>query len=53
MIRLYTTVLLHRVIKDATEQDKISKNSDKTIYLEVEAARLMNNFPCIIIHGDF
>jgi nucleoside phosphorylase len=40
-----------RVMKNATERDKISKDSDGAICFEMEASGLMNNFPCIVIRG--
>lgn len=40
-----------RVIKDATERDKISKDSGGAICFEMEAAGLMNDFRCIVIRG--
>lgn len=41
----------NRVIKDAKERDKISKDSGGAICFEMEAAGLMNNFQCIVIRG--
>lgn len=41
----------NRVIRHATERDKISKDSDGAICFEMEAAGLMGNFHCIVIRG--
>jgi nucleoside phosphorylase len=41
----------NRVMKDATERDKISKDSGGAICFEMEAAGLMNDFRCIVIRG--
>lgn len=41
----------NRVMKDATERDKISKDSYGAICFEMEAAGLMNDFQCIVIRG--
>ena len=41
----------NRVMKDATERDKLSKDSGGAICFEMEAAGLMNDFRCIVIRG--
>ncbi|EHK26130.1 uncharacterized protein TRIVIDRAFT_112497, partial [Trichoderma virens Gv29-8] len=42
----------NQVIKDATLRNKLTKDLDGHILcIEMEAAGLMNNFPCIIIRG--
>jgi nucleoside phosphorylase len=42
----------NRVIKDALLRDQLSKDLGKEVLcLEMEAAGLMNNFPCIVIRG--
>jgi nucleoside phosphorylase len=41
----------NRVMKDATERDKISKDSEGAICFEMEAAGIMNDFRCIVIRG--
>ncbi|EHK17626.1 uncharacterized protein TRIVIDRAFT_160183 [Trichoderma virens Gv29-8] len=42
----------NQVIKSATHRDKLNKDlSGKLLCIEMEAAGLMNNFPCIIIRG--
>jgi nucleoside phosphorylase len=41
-----------KVIKDATLRDEISKDlGGSVLCFEMEAAGLMNNFPCIVIRG--
>lgn len=41
----------HCVIKDAAERDRISRECGGAICFEMEAAGLMNEFPCIAIRG--
>ncbi|KAK0731923.1 nucleoside phosphorylase domain-containing protein [Lasiosphaeris hirsuta] len=41
----------NRVMKNATERDRISGNLGGAICFEMEAAGLMNNFECIVIRG--
>lgn len=42
----------NQVIKDATFRDKLNKDlGSNVLCVEMEAAGLMNNFPCIIIRG--
>jgi nucleoside phosphorylase len=42
----------NQVIKDATFRDKLNKDLGMNVLcVEMEAAGLMNNFPCIIIRG--
>lgn len=41
----------NRTMKDATERDKISKESGGAICFEMEAAGLMNDFQCVVIRG--
>jgi nucleoside phosphorylase len=42
----------NQVIKDATFRDKLNKDLGSNILcVEMEAAGLMNNFPCIIVRG--
>ena len=42
----------NQVIKDATFRDSLNKDLDgQVLCVEMEAAGLMNNFPCIIIRG--
>ncbi|KAH0006078.1 Pfs, NACHT and ankyrin domain protein, partial [Aureobasidium melanogenum] len=42
----------NRVIKDATARDEIlEKSGEDCICLEMEAAGLMNSFPCLVIRG--
>jgi nucleoside phosphorylase len=41
----------NRVMKDAIERDKISQDLGGVLCFEMEAAGLMNNFPCLVIRG--
>jgi nucleoside phosphorylase len=42
----------NQVIKDATFRDKLNKDlGSNVLCVEMEAAGLMNNFPCIVIRG--
>lgn len=42
----------NQVIKDAVFRDKINKDlGSRVLCVEMEAAGLMNNFPCIVIRG--
>ncbi|KAF7516377.1 hypothetical protein G7054_g14183 [Neopestalotiopsis clavispora] len=42
----------NQVIKDASVRDQLSKDMDKKVLcVEMEAAGLMDNFPCIVIRG--
>lgn len=42
----------NQVIKDATFRDKLNKDlGGEVLCVEMEAAGLMNNFPCIVIRG--
>ncbi|KAH6714552.1 nucleoside phosphorylase [Leptodontidium sp. MPI-SDFR-AT-0119] len=42
----------NQVIKDATLRDKLNKDlGGNVLCVEMEAAGLMNNFPCIVIRG--
>ncbi|KAL7915161.1 purine and uridine phosphorylase [Trichoderma velutinum] len=42
----------NQVIKDATFRNKLNKDLDgHVLCIEMEAAGLMNNFPCIVIRG--
>ncbi|KAI4718393.1 hypothetical protein E4T48_05431 [Aureobasidium sp. EXF-10727] len=41
----------NRVMKDAIERDKISEDLGGVLCFEMEAAGLMNNFPCLVIRG--
>jgi nucleoside phosphorylase len=40
-----------RVMKDALERDEISRGLGGVLCFEMEAAGLMNNFPCLVIRG--
>jgi nucleoside phosphorylase len=42
----------NQVIKDAAFRDKLNKDlGGQILCVEMEAAGLMNNFPCIVIRG--
>jgi nucleoside phosphorylase len=41
----------NRVMKDAMERDEISQDLGGVLCFEMEAAGLMNNFPCLVIRG--
>lgn len=41
----------NRVIKNAVERDKISADLGGVMCFEMEAAGLMNSFPCLVIRG--
>jgi nucleoside phosphorylase len=41
----------NQVIKNATKRDEISADLDGVLCFEMEAAGLMNNFPCLVIRG--
>ncbi|KAF9878267.1 putative pfs domain-containing protein [Colletotrichum karsti] len=40
----------NQLIKDATQRDKLAK-SNQVLCFEMEAAGLMNHFPCLVIRG--
>ncbi|TKA47014.1 hypothetical protein B0A49_13631 [Cryomyces minteri] len=41
----------NRVMKDAVERDRLSKDSGGAMCFEMEAAGLMNDFRCVVIRG--
>jgi nucleoside phosphorylase len=41
----------NQVIKSATERDKVSAELGSVLCFEMEAAGLMNSFPCLVIRG--
>lgn len=41
----------NRVMKDAVERDAISQALGGVLCFEMEAAGLMNNFPCLVVRG--
>lgn len=41
----------NQVIKDAAVRDKLSAELDGVLCFEMEAAGLMNSFPCLVIRG--
>ncbi|KAH8203910.1 hypothetical protein TruAng_001974 [Truncatella angustata] len=47
-----TIASANSLIKDAVERDRLSQGLDnKILCFEMEAAGLMNNFPCLVIRG--
>lgn len=51
MIHYGTIASGNQVIESATERDKISAELDSVLCFEMEAAGLMNTFPCLVIRG--
>jgi nucleoside phosphorylase len=44
----------NQVIKDAVSRDKLNKDlGGACLCIEMEAAGMMNNFPCIVIRGIY
>jgi nucleoside phosphorylase len=41
----------NQVIKDAAKRDEISADLDGVLCFEMEAAGLMNSFPCLVVRG--
>jgi nucleoside phosphorylase len=41
----------NQVIEDATKRDEISADLDGVLCFEMEAAGLMNSFPCLVVRG--
>ncbi|KAJ5524954.1 TPR repeat protein [Penicillium frequentans] len=41
----------NQVMRDGVERDKISSKFEGVLCFEMEAAGLMNNFPCLVIRG--
>lgn len=41
----------NQVMKDAAERDRVSKELGGVLCFEMEAAGLMNSFPCLVIRG--
>ena len=41
----------NQVMRNAAERDKLSKELDGVLCFEMEAAGLMNSFPCLVIRG--
>ena len=41
----------NQVIRDAVERDKVSAELSSVLCFEIEAAGLMNSFPCLVIRG--
>ncbi|USP80370.1 hypothetical protein yc1106_07644 [Curvularia clavata] len=51
MIHYGTIASGNQVMKDAAERDRISAELDGVLCFEMEAAGLMNRFPCLVIRG--
>jgi nucleoside phosphorylase len=41
----------NQVMKDGTVRDQVSKDFDGVLCFEMEAAGLMNSFPCLVVRG--
>jgi nucleoside phosphorylase len=41
----------NRVIKDRVTKDRLSAELSRILCFEIEAASLINNFPCLVIRG--
>lgn len=41
----------NQVMRDAAQRDKVSKDLEGILCFEMEAAGLMNSFPCLVIRG--
>jgi nucleoside phosphorylase len=51
MIHYGTIASGNQVIRDGVVRDKISLELERVLCFEMEAAGLMNNFPCLVIRG--
>jgi len=51
MIHYGTIASGNQVMRYATERDEISKKLGGVLCFEMEAAGLMNRFPCLVIRG--
>ncbi|KAL2802733.1 P-loop containing nucleoside triphosphate hydrolase protein [Aspergillus granulosus] len=51
MIHYGTIASGNQVMRDGVERDKISSEFGEVLCFEMEAAGLMNNFPCLVIRG--
>jgi nucleoside phosphorylase len=51
MVHYGTIASGNQVMKDATERDRISAELGDVLCFEMEAAGLMNSFPCFVIRG--
>lgn len=48
----YGTIALgNQVIRDSRTRDKVNSAFREVLCFEMEAAGLMNSFPCLVIHG--
>jgi nucleoside phosphorylase len=41
----------NQVMRDATTRDSVSLEFDGVLCFEIEAAELINSFPCLVIRG--
>ncbi|CAI7599877.1 unnamed protein product [Penicillium glandicola] len=51
MIHYGTIASGNQVMRDGVERDKVSSEFEGVLCFEMEAAGLMNNFPCLVIRG--
>jgi nucleoside phosphorylase len=51
MVHYGTIASGNQVMRDATERDKVSSELGGVLCFEMEAAGLMNTFPCLVIRG--
>lgn len=51
MVHYGTVASGNQVMRDGVERDKVSSEFDGVLCFEMEAAGLMNNFPCLVIRG--
>jgi nucleoside phosphorylase len=51
MVHYGTIASGNQVIRNATERDKVSSEFGGVLCFEMEAAGLMNSFPCLVIRG--
>jgi nucleoside phosphorylase len=51
MVHYGTIASGNQVIKDGVTRDRLSSELDGVLCLEMEAAGLINNFPCLVIRG--
>ncbi|KAJ5494646.1 TPR repeat protein [Penicillium fimorum] len=51
MVHYGTIASGNQVVRDSVERDKVSSEFEGVLCFEMEAAGLMNNFPCLVIRG--
>lgn len=51
MVHYGTIASGNQVMRDGTERDRVSSELGGVLCFEMEAAGLMNNFPCLVIRG--